>query len=96
MEGSEPDFTSSSPWYVSHGRGTEIIPKQALTTIAHTRSKSVSQVALNWLLRRDEHIIPIPGATSARHVQENAESLTWELSDEEFAAIDQASRPPTS
>ncbi len=67
----------------------------ALTSIAHEYSKSISQVALNWLLRRDEHIIPIPGATSARHVQENAETLSWELSDEEFAAIDQASRPHT-
>jgi len=29
-------------------------------------------------------------------VQENAEALTWELSDEEFVAIDQSSRPHTS
>jgi aryl-alcohol dehydrogenase-like predicted oxidoreductase len=77
----------------SSSRGSQAL-QTALTTIAHTRSKSVPQVVLNWLLRRDEHIIP--GATSARHVQENAEALTWELSDEEFAAIDQASRPPTS
>jgi aryl-alcohol dehydrogenase-like predicted oxidoreductase len=47
-------------------------------------------------LRRDEHIIPIPGATSARHAQENADTLTWELSDEEFTAIDQASPPQKS
>jgi aryl-alcohol dehydrogenase-like predicted oxidoreductase len=67
-----------------------------LTTISHKRGKSVTQVALNWLLRRDEHIIPILGATSARHVQEKAEALTWELSAEEFAAIAQASRPHTS
>jgi len=79
----------------SSTRGSEAL-QTLLTTIAHKRSKSVPQVALNWLVRRDEHIIPIPGATSARHVQENAEALTWELSDEEFAAIDQASLPHTS
>ena len=79
----------------SSTRGSEAL-QTVLTTIAHKRSKSVPQVVLNWLLRRDEHIIPIPGATSARHVQENAEVLTWELSDEEFAAIDRASRPHTS
>jgi aryl-alcohol dehydrogenase-like predicted oxidoreductase len=79
----------------SSTRGSEAL-QTVLTTIAHAHSKSVPQVALNWLLRRDEHIIPIPGATSVRHVQENAEALTWELSDEEFVAIDQASRPPTS
>jgi aryl-alcohol dehydrogenase-like predicted oxidoreductase len=75
----------------SSTRGSEV-----LATIANKRGKSVPQVALNWLVRRDEQIIPIPGATSARHVQENAEALTWELSDEEFAAIDQATRPHTS
>jgi aryl-alcohol dehydrogenase-like predicted oxidoreductase len=85
-------LASSSP---SSSRGSEAL-QRVLTTIAHARSKSVPQVALNWLLRRDEHIIPIPEATKARQVQENIEALTWEQSDEEFAAIDQASRPHTS
>ena len=61
----------------SSTRGSVAILQTLLTTIAHTRSKSVPQVALNWLVRRDQHMIPIPGATSARHVQENAEALTW-------------------
>jgi aryl-alcohol dehydrogenase-like predicted oxidoreductase len=67
--------------------------QSTLQTIAQQRGKSTSQVALNWLLQRDEHIIPIPGATSARHARENTETLTWELSEEEFRAIDQASAP---
>jgi len=33
------------------------------------------------------------GTTSAQHALENAEALTWELSDEAFAAIDQISAP---
>jgi Predicted oxidoreductases (related to aryl-alcohol dehydrogenases) len=66
---------------------------ETLSTIAQKREKSVSQVALNWLLRRDEHIIPIPGVTSARHGLENIDALSWELSEDEFTAIDQASTP---
>jgi aryl-alcohol dehydrogenase-like predicted oxidoreductase len=66
---------------------------ETLTTIARHHGASTSQVALNWLLRRDDHIMPIPGATSARHAQANAEALAWQLSDEEFAAIDRASAP---
>jgi aryl-alcohol dehydrogenase-like predicted oxidoreductase len=62
-----------------------------LNEIARAHGKTVSQVALNWLLQRDEHVIPIPGATSSQHALENAETLTWQLTDEEFAAIDQAS-----
>ena len=71
----------------------EKILHETLQRIALQRGKSVSQVALNWLLRRDEHVIPIPGATSDRHALENANTLTWELSDDEFRAIDQASSP---
>jgi aryl-alcohol dehydrogenase-like predicted oxidoreductase len=64
-----------------------------LETIAQRRGKSVSQVALSWLLRRDEHVIPIPGTTNAHHALEITDTLAWELSDDEFAAIDQASSP---
>jgi aryl-alcohol dehydrogenase-like predicted oxidoreductase len=64
-----------------------------LKDVARAHGKTVSQVALNWLLQRDERVIPIPGATSAHHTLENAETLTWHLTDEEFAAIDQASSP---
>jgi len=74
------------------GSKEEVLQK-ALKVIAQQRRKSLSQVALNWLLRRDEHVIPIPGTTDARHALENIGSLGWELSDDEFAAIDRASSP---
>ena len=67
--------------------------RHTLQTIARDRGKSVAQVMLNWLLRRDEHIIPIPGTTAATHALDNAEVLTWELNKEEFRAIDQVSSP---
>jgi pyridoxine 4-dehydrogenase len=50
-----------------------------------------AQVALAWLLKRDDHVIPIPGATTPDHVRENAGALSLDLSDEEFAALDQIS-----
>ena len=65
--------------------------QQTLAEIAPRHGCSAGQVALNWLLRRDQHVIPIPGATKARHAQENARALDWQLTDEEFAAIDRAS-----
>lgn len=66
--------------------------QMTLDEIARGRGKSVSQVALNWLLRKDELVIPIPGSTNARHAAENVETLTWQLSDDEFAALDKASQ----
>jgi aryl-alcohol dehydrogenase-like predicted oxidoreductase len=73
-------------------RGLEAIELVAtLDAIAKAHGKSIGQVALNWLLARDEHIIPIPGATKSVHATENAEALSFALSDKEFEAIDPAS-----
>jgi aryl-alcohol dehydrogenase-like predicted oxidoreductase len=64
-----------------------------LDDVARARGATVAQVALAWLLQRDEHIVAIPGATKADHVRENAGALALELSDEEFVAIDKALAP---
>jgi aryl-alcohol dehydrogenase-like predicted oxidoreductase len=67
--------------------------EKTLERVAQVHGGTVSQAALNWLLQRDEHVIAIPGATSVKHARENAATLKWTLSPEEFAAIDQASSP---
>jgi len=66
---------------------------EVLQKVAAAHGVGLSQVMLNWLLRRDEHIIPIPGTTSAEHALENAAALNWMLTEEEFHLIDQASAP---
>lgn len=65
--------------------------RHTLAEVAQAHQATASQVALNWLLARDPHIIPIPGASKAAHARENAAALKWRLSDDEFAAIDAAS-----
>jgi aryl-alcohol dehydrogenase-like predicted oxidoreductase len=64
-----------------------------LQEVAASRDATALQVALAWLLKRDDHVIAIPGATKPDHVRQNSRALTLELSDEEFAAIDRASAP---
>jgi aryl-alcohol dehydrogenase-like predicted oxidoreductase len=65
--------------------------RRTLAEVAQAHQASVSQAALNWLLARDPHIIPIPGASKPAHAKANAEALGWTLTDDEFAAIDAAS-----
>ena len=62
-----------------------------LDDIARMHNASISQVALNWLLTRDSHVIPIPGATKPDHARANLDALGWRLSEAEFDAIDRAS-----
>lgn len=64
---------------------------QALQKIAATRDATAAQVALAWLLKRDDHVIAIPGATAPGHVRENAGALSLELTDDEFAVLDRTS-----
>jgi aryl-alcohol dehydrogenase-like predicted oxidoreductase len=67
--------------------------KRTLAEIAEAHQASTPQVALNWLLARDPHVIPIPGATKAHHATANLAALDWRLTDAEFAALDAASTP---
>jgi aryl-alcohol dehydrogenase-like predicted oxidoreductase len=64
-----------------------------LRDVAAARGATAAQVALAWLLKRDDHVIPIPGATRPEHIRENSAALTLELSEEESAAIDRVSAP---
>jgi aryl-alcohol dehydrogenase-like predicted oxidoreductase len=64
---------------------------RTLAGIARTRGKTVAQVALNWLLGRDERIIAIPGATTVEHVRENVGAVGWTLGDDELAALERSS-----
>lgn len=65
-----------------------------LSTMAEIGKKhdaSVSQVALNWLLKFD-NVIPIPGAKSREQVDSNIGAITWTMSDEDWNAISEASK----
>ena len=64
-----------------------------LRDVAAARGATATQVALAWLLKRDDHVIPIPGAATPEHVRENSGALSLELSEQEFAAIDRVSAP---
>ncbi len=66
---------------------------QVMGNIAKAHNKTIGQVALNWLLMKDELIIPIPGAKNLRQASENAGAIGWRLTSEEFDQIDAASQP---
>ncbi len=65
-----------------------------LREIAARHGKSCPQVALNWLLRRGDHVIPIFGARTMEQLETNLGSEGWELDDEEVRLLDEASAVP--
>ncbi len=51
--------------------------------------KTPAQVALNWTICKGA--LPIPGAKNARQAEMNAGALGWRLTEDEVAALDEAS-----
>ena len=51
-----------------------------------------SQIALAWLLQRSPVMLPIPGTSRVRHLEENLAAASLRLGDEELAALDETGR----
>ncbi|MGC9071346.1 MAG: aldo/keto reductase [Acidilobus sp.] len=60
--------------------------------IAEKRRKTLSQVALNFLITSSPVVLPIPGAKSPGQVEENSGAVGWSLAYEEWSRLDEASR----
>lgn len=52
-----------------------------------------SQVALNWLINfHGDAVVAIPGATKAKHAEENTGAMKFKLSPEDMRVLDEASK----
>ena len=69
------------PWFPL---GAGKVAGEALKKIAQGHHATPMQIALAWLLRRSPIMLPIPGTSSADHLEENVASASLQLSDEEF------------
>ncbi|HEX7809112.1 MAG TPA: aldo/keto reductase [Thermoanaerobaculia bacterium] len=65
-------------------------PGGPLGPIAAKHHAKPAQVALAWLLQRSKVMLPIPGTSKVKHLEENMEAEKIRLSDEEFASISKA------
>lgn len=57
-----------------------------LREIGRKYNKTAAQVALNWLISID-NVVPIPKASKAEHMRENAGAMGWRLSREDWIEI---------
>jgi aryl-alcohol dehydrogenase-like predicted oxidoreductase len=62
---------------------------RTLSEIAKTHGKTPSQVALNWLTRKD-NVVAIPGVKRAAHAIDDAGAVDWALNGREIESLEQA------
>jgi aryl-alcohol dehydrogenase-like predicted oxidoreductase len=75
------------PWFPL-AAGSLARPGTILDTIAKTHNAAPSQIALAWVLKRSPVMLPIPGTSKVKHLEENVAAVDITLSDEEFSALD--------
>ncbi|MDV4153451.1 MULTISPECIES: aldo/keto reductase [Rhizobium] len=75
------------PWYPL-AAGDLAKPGSLLDTIAKKHNAAPSQIALAWVLKRSPVMLPIPGTSKVKHLEENVAAVDITLSDEEFSALD--------
>ena len=74
-------------WYPLGGRGhtAELLGDETISSIAEAHGVSSAQVILRWDLQRG--IVVIPGSSNPEHIKENLDLFSFELTEEEMAAI---------
>ena len=79
------------PWFpVASGKLAQ--PGGKLDEVAKKHGATVSQLSLAWLLHRSPVILPIPGTSSVKHLEENIAAGSVKLSDAEWKEIEAAAK----
>jgi pyridoxine 4-dehydrogenase len=79
------------PWFpVAAGKLAQ--PGGVLDQAAQRHKASVAQLSIAWLLHRSPVMLPIPGTSSVKHLEENVASADVELSPNEWEAIEAAAK----
>ena len=77
------------PWWpLSAGSLAE--PGGPVDQMASAHDATPGQVALAWLLARSPVMLPIPGTSSVKHLEENIAAAALKLADEEIAELEGA------
>jgi aryl-alcohol dehydrogenase-like predicted oxidoreductase len=84
------DFRNVVPRFTPEARKANQALVDLLGGIAARRKASAAQIALAWLLAQKPWIVPIPGTTKLRRLEENIGASAIELTGEDLHGIDRA------
>jgi pyridoxine 4-dehydrogenase len=70
------------------GGPAKLAADPAVAAVAARHGATPSQVALAWLLQRDEHILLIPGTSSIAHLEENVGAAAVALDADDLEALE--------
>ncbi len=88
------DFRRRSPRFMGENfdRNLEVVAR--VEEIATEKGVTPGQLALAWVLAREEHAVPIPGTKRVAYLEENVAAAEITLTDDERARIEEALPEP--
>jgi pyridoxine 4-dehydrogenase len=91
LEHCERNGIAFIPWFPL-GAGGLAKAQSALAAVAARHSASTGQIALAWLLQRSPVMLPIPGTSQVKHLEENVAAADITLTEDDLADLEQAAR----
>lgn len=77
------------PWFPL-ASGDLAKPGGAVDAVTKAHRATAGQVALAWILKRSPVMLPIPGTSSVKHLEQNVGAADVLLTDDEFKQLDEA------
>ena len=84
------DFRKTLPRFTPEARKANKTLVHLLGEIAKRKKATPAQIALAWLLAQKPWIVPIPGTTKLKRLEENMGAISVEFTSEELREIDEA------
>jgi aryl-alcohol dehydrogenase-like predicted oxidoreductase len=83
------DWRRGNPRFQGENFARNLRLVEHLRELAGSKGCTAAQLALAWLLIRHHDVIPIPGTSSAKRVEENVGAVNVSLSQDELAKIEE-------
>ncbi len=83
------------PWFPL-AAGDLAKPGSILDAMGKKYDATPSQLALAWVLKRSPVMLPIPGTSKVKHLEENVAAAAITLSDEDFMALSEQGKKEAS
>jgi aryl-alcohol dehydrogenase-like predicted oxidoreductase len=82
------DFRRTNPRFQGENFQKNLELVERVEELAAEKGCTAAQIALAWVLAQGEDIVPIPGTTRVKNLEENVAALDVELSDEELRDLE--------
>ncbi len=83
------DFRKYSPRFQGENFQKNLKLVNKVNQLAKDKDITPAQLALAWVLNRGNDIVPIPGTTKIKHIEENVKAADINLTEDELQEIDE-------